>query len=299
MTADPDIDDEGGRAGERCYQALSYRFRLDWEPTTAADVVFRALDPLEVPPFPLPPFDFPPIPLPPLYTLRRRLGGIDGFAAYLDGVELITTQDAGSVADHVLWRLNREITRAVSDYFVIHAGVVMAPGVGAVVLCAPSGSGKSSLTAALVRAGFGYLSDELAPIDPVTRRVHPFPKALTLKSGSFHLFPDVGSPDPASESSPRSWHLLVEDLGGYAVTTPEEVRMIILPRYEEGVEDRLEPITTAEAVYALAEQSFGLQRYGGRALLLLADVVSNSTCFRLSFDDLAAAVDLVKAAAAG
>jgi len=34
------------------------------------------------------------------------------------------------------------------------------------VLPAPSGSGKTTLTAGLVAAGWGYLTDELAILDP-------------------------------------------------------------------------------------------------------------------------------------
>ena len=50
----------------------------------------------------------------------------------------------------------------------------------AILLPAPSRSGKSRLVDALVRAGAIYYSDEFAPIDR-TGHVHAFPQALQLR----------------------------------------------------------------------------------------------------------------------
>lgn len=66
------------------------------------------------------------------------------------------------------------------DLFFVHAAVVERDG-KAVVLAAPSGTGKSTLTLALLHAGFRYLSDELAPFDLVTLQVMPYPHALCLR----------------------------------------------------------------------------------------------------------------------
>ena len=44
----------------------------------------------------------------------------------------------------------------------------------------PMGAGKSTLAAALVRAGLGYLTDEVVAIDPGSGLVRPYPKYLSL-----------------------------------------------------------------------------------------------------------------------
>src|ERR1044071_9118767 len=66
------------------------------------------------------------------------------------------------------------------DLYFVHAAVVAFRD-RAIALVAPSGFGKSTTTWALLHHGFEYLSDEIAPIEPRTFRVLPFPRALCLK----------------------------------------------------------------------------------------------------------------------
>ena len=87
--------------------------------------------------------------------------------------------------DELIYELDKALTigaqLARPDLLFVHAAVVEFGG-QAIVLAAPSGTGKSTATFAMLHHGFGYLSDELAPIDPVTLRVHPYPHALCLKA---------------------------------------------------------------------------------------------------------------------
>src|SRR5207248_7631775 len=68
----------------------------------------------------------------------------------------------------------------------IHAGVV-ATGENCILLPASPGSGKSSLTAALVKRGFRYFSDEVSLVEPATFRVPPVPLAICVKSTGWEL----------------------------------------------------------------------------------------------------------------
>jgi hypothetical protein len=62
----------------------------------------------------------------------------------------------------------------------MHAGVVAGPA-GAILLPAPPGSGKSTLTAALVATGLDYFSDEVALLAEEDLAVMPFPLAMCVK----------------------------------------------------------------------------------------------------------------------
>ena len=62
-------------------------------------------------------------------------------------------------------------------------------------LTAPTGAGKTTLTAAAVDAGLGYLSDERIGIDS-TGMAHPYHKPLSLKRGSWPLLPHLEPDDP-------------------------------------------------------------------------------------------------------
>jgi hypothetical protein len=68
------------------------------------------------------------------------------------------------------------------DLLWIHGGVAAHDG-RALLLAATSGQGKSTLIAELLRCGWTYLSDEVAPIDPVTCRVFPFPITPHMRIG--------------------------------------------------------------------------------------------------------------------
>src|SRR5207237_9258297 len=75
--------------------------------------------------------------------------------------------------------LRREVllffTRARSDLLWLHAGAVR-NNRGAVLICAMSGGGKSTLVTELCARGWKFLSDEAAPIRMKTNEVLPFPQ---------------------------------------------------------------------------------------------------------------------------
>jgi hypothetical protein len=52
-------------------------------------------------------------------------------------------------------------------------------------------AGKTTLVAGLVRAGFGYLTDEAGAIERETLLIQPYPKPLSLEPGSWPLFPEL------------------------------------------------------------------------------------------------------------
>lgn len=79
-----------------------------------------------------------------------------------------------------------------TDLFFVHAAAVSFND-RCVLISGASGSGKSSLAWSLSHSGFGYLSDELAPIHPTEMHVEPYPHALCLKTK-----PKSGPPLPTS-----------------------------------------------------------------------------------------------------
>jgi len=72
---------------------------------------------------------------------------------------------------------------------------VLARSGHAIVLPASSGGGKSTLAAALARAGFEFWTDEVAPLTRGVHRVLPAPACLSLKEGAWPvlgpLYPEL------------------------------------------------------------------------------------------------------------
>lgn len=69
----------------------------------------------------------------------------------------------------------------IAGHAVVHAAALVSPGdEGAVLLAAPSGFGKTSLTLELATRGLRFLSDDYAPLDLTSRRVAPYPRAVGI-----------------------------------------------------------------------------------------------------------------------
>jgi hypothetical protein len=75
--------------------------------------------------------------------------------------------------------LRLSVAERTPDLTFIHAGAVAVDG-RAIVLPGQSFAGKTTLTAALLRQGASYLSDECAVLD-ADGRVHPYARRLSLR----------------------------------------------------------------------------------------------------------------------
>lgn len=89
---------------------------------------------------------------------------------------------SSSVVAHLFDRLDAVLADDTPG-LRFHAGAVERDG-DVVVVLGQSGHGKSTLTAALVQAGWGYLSDELVAVDAATFDVAPYARPLDLNQYS-------------------------------------------------------------------------------------------------------------------
>ncbi len=190
-----------------------------------------------------------------------RLVGPDAFGrcTLLDGPDAIASKvDTDLAAAWLLWYLNR-LAATTPHRVTIHAGAVAGP-YGAVVLPGPPGAGKSTMTAALVRAGCDYLSDELAALDLDGRGVHPFPRPLALHPTSVALLaagpggPPARTADGADAVTRpgREGGLLAPSRSlGATVARPTPPAAIVMPRIVAGAPGRLEPLPPPPALLAL------------------------------------------------
>jgi hypothetical protein len=73
---------------------------------------------------------------------------------------------------------------AAARHAILHAGVVAPPDGNCVLLAAPAGHGKSTLTLELARRGWTFFSDDFAPLDLSSGEIAPFPRAVGIVPGS-------------------------------------------------------------------------------------------------------------------
>lgn len=211
---------------------------------------------------------------------------------------LYLSDDPGEIVEHLFWHVNSETFRGTGNFLLVHAGSLVAPSGGGLLLPGPSGAGKSTLVAALVKEGFGYLSDEAAAIDPVTGRLYPYAKALSLKRERDGRLGPFGELRPDEDGWPqikRQWHLRAEDIRPGATGGPCRVRFIVASRYAPDEATGVTPMSAGGAAYELARNSLNISMYRSRALPLLAGVVRGARTFRLVSGDLDESVAAVTA----
>ena len=231
-----------------------------------------------------------------VYSLRAVGDGADsGFALYQGCGLLVASTDPVYVVDHLLWSINGAAVRATPERLLIHAAAA-GDGTSAALIPAPSGSGKTTLVAALVHRGAHYLTDETVAIDLDTQLVHPYPRSLSVKHGSWAaLAPLVSTPTPDLPGFGASqWQIDPRHLGPGHLSGPAPAALVIAPRYVAGATSRLEAMSRADAVMLMARSCFNLAAHGGKGLAVLADIARRSSCYRLVMGDLAAAADLVE-----
>lgn len=181
-----------------------------------------------------------------------------------------------------------------SRFLTLHAGGVEHDGVG-VILPASMESGKTTLTAGLVRAGLNYLTDEAVAFDWETHVIQPYPKPLFLDPGSWHLFPELEphADLPTDDYKTEQWHVPPEDIRLGSVGSPCTLGFILFPKYEAGSETCLQPISKGEALVELSKNTFGFNQQSRRNLEHLASIVRQADCYRLPMGRLEQAVSLV------
>lgn len=286
--------------GELAFRVLSYYFTIRWNWDKGGAYICRVLGPFAVAPD-TSEIRSPPTPgLPPRYSLIDFGRAVeDRYCLTFNEGLMIEGREPSNVLHHLLWHINSEAIRHTGNFVLIHAGAVVTASGEALLLPGQSGSGKTTLVAALVQEGFGYLSDEAAAIDPITRMVYPYPRALTLKERRNDLLPGLSHLGNGSTLAGVQWHLLPEEIRPGAVASPGPVGFVIAPKYQPDASTTLTPMTQAKTVAELAVATLNLTTYGGRVLSLLADLSRRARSHRLEFSDLPEAVRLLKEVTGG
>jgi len=228
------------------------------------------------------------------YHLGAAVEGSRSKAALLlDGECVSEAPDPEALVMRLVHDVNQQAVGG-SDLLALHAGGVE-HGDAAIVFPGGMEVGKTTLVAGLVRAGFGYLTDEAVALDRQTLVIRPYPKPLCLDPGSWPLFPEL---EPHAELATASykteqWQVPPEAIRPDAPAGPCSVGLVVFPRFEPRAETTLEPIRRAAALVELAKATFGFRDESRVALDLLADLARGADCYRLTMASLDPALELV------
>jgi hypothetical protein len=167
--------------------------------------------------------------------------------------------------DEVLHALESHLHLYVGEYAVnrvfVHAGVVGWAG-QALLLPGASRAGKSTLVAALLRAGAEYYSDEYAVLDP-DGRVRPFPRRLSLRRED----------DTSERYGPEAF-------GARTGERALPVGLVAVVHYRPGARRRARSLTPGQAVLALLEHTLSAQVDPEGSLRVLEKAVAPAVCLK-------------------
>lgn len=159
----------------------------------------------------------------------------------------------------------------------VHAGVV-AWGGKAVVIPGRSFSGKTTLVAALVKAGATYYSDEYAVLDG-HGRVHHYARPLAIRENG-------------RLGRPKKYR--VETLGGRQGVKPLPVGMVIMTRFKRGARWRPRRLSEGKGALELMANTVSARREPEAMLEAVRRVVSCATVLKSDRGDAAQVVDFVR-----
>jgi len=190
------------------------------------------------------------------YTLTRNGNSYEGIAR--DEVLVAITQELSAQ-----WAVR-------DDLVLVHAGVVVRDG-RALLVAGPSGRGKSTLTAALVKRGFAYFSDEIAALT-TEGNVLRYPTPLRLRAGAIARLGELAPQLERWQEPVSGWgeRLLLASPHPDAVAAGEAatVGMVVLPTVPDG-----------EAMPRLVDLPVGTA-----AFRIMAETLNYAACSRLGMD---------------
>lgn len=273
--------------GEAVYSSLGYRFAFIWDDAEVGARACRLISDFAEP-------------------ITPGLAGSGSQATYRISTELRSkgpwytlrsgdaivagTPDRQRIAERLLARVSADAIEACEDYLLVHAGAVATPGGEGILVLGDSGAGKTTLVAALVQEGYGYLSDEAGVLDFGDALMHPWPRPLGFERGTQQMKRFAEIIDSGEGPKDGTRHVPAATLRAGAVSTSCRVRQILEYSYQPDADTVLRPLSAAEAVVAVGRSAPSLRRHGQRGLDLIVSVVEGARRQRMVSGDLDQAV---------
>lgn len=220
----------------------------------------------------------------------------DRWVLVLDDELLSSCADRLEVVPMLYGNAAKLIYEAADCFAALHAAAVAINGRCA-LLPAVSTSGKSTLTAALIAAGYQYCTDDLAILAAAPMRLRPVPMKIGLKSGSWDLLANAW-PELASQPSYRradgQWIKYLDPRARPGLCSTDEslpIVAIVFPKFVAGSAPELRRLSRASALARMAEAGYDLSgELDSASVEALVSWFTTLECYELRFDDLDDAV---------
>lgn len=216
-----------------------------------------------------------------------------------DGAPVYEPLPASHALPMLEWAMNASISTRAHHHLVLHAAVIEREGLCA-ILPAPPGSGKSTLCAGLIHAGWRLLSDELTLLSlDGELTVTPLCRPVSLKNASIDII-KAWAPQAVFSATAQGTakgdvaHMRAPREALRRVGETARPRWVVFPRWQAGAAAQLTPRPRGTSMLELARNAFNYMLLGETGYQRLADLVSQCDCvdFRYArLDDAVATFD--------
>lgn len=187
------------------------------------------------------------------------------------------------------WGMNWCITTRAHQFLILHAGTIEKNG-NVIIMPAEQGSGKSTLTAAMVYNGWRLFSDELALVSLTDGLVYPCTRPINLKNDSIDIINNYLD-NPVFSTIAKDTHkgtvaLLKPPKDSVErMHEPAPLHSIIFPKYKANVQAKLAPIDQIEAFKLLISHSFNYHILAEEGFNQIANMLKNTKCYLFEYSD--------------
>ena len=210
-----------------------------------------------------------------------------------DGLELVRTSSFDMARGLLFKEIFDTVHRATDWLACIHAAAAGDNDV-CIVLPGTGGTGKSTLCAALMHAGFTCFSDDRAFLDGKTLRIATSPHAICLKEGGWTAlrsrFPEIDTL-PTHRYGGRSVRLLPPPTPERRLSPP--VKCMVFPGYHPKRQTTLRPVSATEALARMMQATLRITPDAAKVNAFL-DWLRATPCYDLYYPSLDEAVPALR-----
>ena len=223
------------------------------------------------------------------FTIARKRSGRLARPVYVvrcNGEDYVAGPNISAVLPRLEAALNHQVMASFQSFFQLHAGV-MSRHDQAVIFTGTSGTGKTTLAAALLSRGWNYLCDEFALIDPNSLLVQPFPKPLSIKESGIERITGMNLPLCChrwrnGKSGERLSHVVPLDVRPKCVGDPCRVKTLLFMTRHEGTPQCCCRLHGPEAAMTIYRMGLNTEDLGRRAFDTAIALASHAQCYQLN-----------------